>query len=107
MKKIILHSTLVFLCSAIYAQPGKLDSSFGINGIATNDSVLYFSTALQGDGKIVAAGSADNNFAVARFNVDGTLDSSFSGDGLQITDFGGFASSVAIQSDGKIVAAGS
>ncbi len=47
--------------------------------------------AIQGDGKIVAVGGngGDSDFALARYNPNGTLDTSFSGDGRQITDFGG------------------
>ena len=46
--------------------------------------------------------------ALARYNPDGSLDTSFSADGKQTTDFGGFdaANGVAIQADGKIVAVG-
>ena len=52
--------------------------------------------------------AADGDFAVARYNPDGTLDTSFAGDGKLTTDFGGYdeANGVAIQADGKIVAAG-
>ena len=67
--------------------------------------------ALQGDGKIVAVGdaaAASSDFALARYNPNGSLDTSFSGDGKQTTDFGGRdeASGVALQGDGKIVAVG-
>ena len=68
--------------------------------------------ALQGDGKIVAvgagSGAATSNFALARYNPNGSLDTSFSGDGKLTTDFGGVdeANGVAIQADGKIVAVG-
>ena len=48
--------------------------------------------ALQADGKIVAVGStstgSDGDFALARYNPNGSLDTSFSGDGKQTTDFG-------------------
>ena len=42
-------------------------------------------------------------------NLNGSLDTTFSGDGKQITDFGGddFSSSVALQTDGRIIVAGS
>ncbi len=69
--------------------------------------------ALQSDGKIVAVGTTgagDNDFALARYNPNGSLDTSFSGDGKQTTDFGGAdrsANGVAIQGDGKIVAVAS
>jgi len=68
---------------------------------------------VQPDGKIVAAGyvrlSHQNDFAVARYNPDGTLDRSFSADGRVHSDFDGkddVARAVAIQSDGRIVVAG-
>jgi uncharacterized delta-60 repeat protein len=73
--------------------------------------------AVQADGKIVLAGSADRgasttqgDFALARFNSDGTLDSTFGTAGKQTTDFGNspdFAEALAIQaSDGKLLVAG-
>jgi uncharacterized delta-60 repeat protein len=57
---------------------------------------------------LVAAGSTNNNFAVDRYNTNGSLDNTFSRDGKLITDFSGtdFAKSVLIQTDGKIVAVG-
>src|SRR5262249_56341958 len=68
---------------------------------------------VQPDGKIVAAGMAlgdlGSDFAVTRYNSDGTLDTSFGINGIVTTDFGGNfegAWSVALQTDGKIVAAG-
>jgi uncharacterized delta-60 repeat protein len=71
--------------------------------------------AIQSDGKIVAAGYSDASgnydFALARYNSNGTLDTTFNSSGKVLTDLSGsgsgdFASGVAIQSDGKIVAAG-
>ena len=69
--------------------------------------------ALQANGKIVAVGEASfgllgSDFALARYNPNGSLDTSFSGDGKQSTDFGDgdVANGVALQSDGKIVAVG-
>ena len=49
-----------------------------------------------------------DDFALARYNPNGSLDTSFSGDGKQTTDFGDgdVANGVAIQGDGKIVAVG-
>jgi uncharacterized delta-60 repeat protein len=51
--------------------------------------------ALQPDGRIVAVGTDDahpnGDFALARYNPNGSLDTSFSGDGKQTTDFGGSA----------------
>ncbi|MFC9388492.1 calcium-binding protein [Streptomyces venezuelae] len=68
--------------------------------------------ALQPDGKIVSVGYVGNtafDIGVARYNSNGTLDTTFSGDGMVTADFGGteFGNAVAVQPDGKIVAAGS
>ena len=65
--------------------------------------------AIQPDGKIVVAGSALGDFAVARYNRNGSLDKSFSGDGRQLTPFAAGdarARGLRIQSNGKIVVAG-
>ena len=55
--------------------------------------------------------TTDTQFALARYDMSGTLDPSFDGDGLVLTNFtngfDGADAGVAIQSDGKIVAAGS
>ncbi|WP_329275113.1 calcium-binding protein [Streptomyces sp. NBC_00691] len=68
--------------------------------------------ALQPDGKIVSVGYVGNtafDIGVARYNGDGSLDTTFSGDGMVTADFGGteFGNAVAVQPDGRIVAAGS
>ncbi len=70
--------------------------------------------ALQADGKIVLAGScatdqASSDFALVRYNQNGSLDTSFDGDGRVLTEFSGGidgANALALQTDGKIVAAG-
>ena len=64
--------------------------------------------AIQSDGKIVAAGGTPDDFALARYNPNGSLDSAFDGEGQVVTDFGGIEQGhgVAIQPDNKIVAAG-
>jgi uncharacterized delta-60 repeat protein len=97
---------------------GSLDPAFGVGGqVLTNFGGFSLanatSTAIQSDGKIVVAGVAANSvngdFAVARYNTDGSLDTTFNGTGKVLADFPyhyGFASSVALQSDGKIVVAG-
>jgi len=97
-----------------YNSDGSLDSSFdpAITPIGSS-SDFGNSVAIQSDGKIVVAGSSDNGaqrvFAVARYNTDGSLDSSFDSDGKVTTAIGSgdFAFSAAIQSDGKIVVVGS
>ena len=91
------------------------DEGFGEGGEVftnfpgSNDDVA-FDMALQADGRIILAGQTlfPTDFALARYHPDGSLDTSFSQDGLVTTDFGGFnaADAVAIQPDGRIVAAG-
>ncbi len=69
--------------------------------------------AIQANGRIVAVGFAGggatgSDFALARYNSNGTLDTSFSGDGRRRTNIGGTdgANGVALQGDGRIVAVG-
>jgi uncharacterized delta-60 repeat protein len=69
---------------------------------------------IQTDGKIVVAGYAyngnDYDFALTRYNTDGSLDTSFGGDGKVTTGFStdsnDYANGVALQDDGKIIAVG-
>jgi uncharacterized delta-60 repeat protein len=68
---------------------------------------------IQPDGKLVVMGAAsngtDNDFALVRLNSGGGFDTTFSGDGKVIVDFGGDdnGSAIALQpSDGKYVLAG-
>jgi uncharacterized delta-60 repeat protein len=78
----------------------------------TRGNDIAFGVAIQSDGKIVAAGRAGGSggrFALVRYNPDGSLDATFSGDGKVTTNFTAgddVALGVAIQADGKIVAAG-
>jgi uncharacterized delta-60 repeat protein len=96
---------------------GSLDTTFDGDGKRIDEfgnlSSFAQGVAIQPDGKIIVAGYADTSldldFAVMRFNADGTLDPSFGGDGKVTTDIGGddVGNAVAIQADGKIVVAGS
>ena len=97
---------------------GALDTSFNSTGKLTTaiGSFGDFAVALaiQPDGKIIAAGNSHNgsnsDFALVRYNSDGSLDTSFDTDGKLITAIGSsddFANALAIQPDGKIIAAGS
>jgi uncharacterized delta-60 repeat protein/uncharacterized repeat protein (TIGR01451 family) len=103
------------LPGAAVAAPGALDPSFGSGGEVTTDfggSDGAQAVAIQSDGKIVAVGGTfsfpSGDFALARYNADGSLDPSFGSGGKMTTDFGGFdaASAAVIQPDGRIVAAG-
>lgn len=95
---------------------GSLDSSFGTDGKVTTSfggNAMAFGVVLQPDGKAVAAGYAFNNgknrFAVTRYNVDGSLDTTFNGSGKVITSVSSGedeAHCLALQTDGKIVVGG-
>ena len=96
---------------------GSWDTSFSGDGKAIehfdNDDVFQ-AVAIQADGKIVAVGTSQfnhtaGNILLARYNTDGSLDTSFGGgDGWQVTDFSNQDRGwdVKIQSNGKIVVAG-
>jgi uncharacterized delta-60 repeat protein len=107
---------------ARYQSDGVPDAAFGDGGVVKTPLPGipgYYvggasAIALQRDGKIVLAGisisESDIDFAVARYNNDGSLDTSFGDAGWVITDFFGeydMAHDIAIQADGKIVVAGS
>ena len=100
-----------------YNANGTEDLTFGTDGKKTTDigtatDDYAFSVVMQSDGKIVVAGyfiNVRNNFAVARYNADGTEDLTFGTDGKQtmaISSWDNEAYSVVLQSDGKIVVAG-
>lgn len=88
---------------------GALDPGFGTGGRVVLPGVPFADMALQPDGKVVAIGSLGGDFLVARFNSDGTPDTSFDADGQRQVDMGGTADqaiAVTIQPDGKIVVVG-
>lgn len=99
-----------------YNSDGSRDSTFGTGGIVTtpisNGIPVANDMALQSDGKIVIAGSYtapgdDRDFLVMRYNTNGTLDTSFSGNGYVTRDVGDDnGNSVVILSDGKILVGG-
>ena len=110
--------TGTFVSLVRYLRDGGLDTSFGTAGklvtqVGTRSDAAA-AIALQADGKIVVAGSSDQNgtgldFLVLRYNADGTLDNGFGNGGKVVTAIGSDtdkAWAVAIQADGKIVVAG-
>jgi uncharacterized delta-60 repeat protein len=108
-----LHGSGEYFALARYNPNGSLDPSFSGDGRQRTDfggSDRASGVALQTDGKIVVVGNggAGDDFALARYNPNGSLDPSFSGDGRQTTDFGGgdAAHGMALQANGKIVAIG-
>ena len=113
---------------ARYLPNGQLDKAFGTGGLASAgfafDGDSGTAVAVQPDGKIIWVGSQGNpdfppggtfEFAVARFNPNGTLDASFGTGGQVSTEFFApplqgaqeFADAVLVQPDGKILVAGS
>lgn len=126
-----IFSTLAFMTccfGTVHSQaPGTFDNTFGANGIVLTNVLIAPGSpngnsddearamAIQSDGKIVVAGVVDDwtstgyDFSICRYNTDGTLDNTFSGDGKEKTIVSNnieFVSDVAIQSDGKIIVLG-
>jgi uncharacterized delta-60 repeat protein len=119
MKKITIISLIYFILfvNILYSQDGSLDTTFGSNGKVTttigslND--IGGAIAIQPDGKIVVAGYSENSsnadIAIARYNTNGSLDTTFDIDGKVTTDIANsndYLNAIAIQLDGKIVVAG-
>jgi uncharacterized delta-60 repeat protein len=97
---------------ARYNTNGSLDDTFDSDGKVTTDfgdGASVNDVAIQGDGKIVAAGETSSDFALVRYNTDGSLDTTFGGDGKVTTDFGGsvdLVEGIAIRGDRRLVAVG-
>ncbi len=109
------------LTSPIASHAGQLDATFGTGGKVTTPGSsggtgadVGTCTAVQGDGKVLVAGSADNGtddtLAVLRYTAGGVLDAGFGTGGKAIPSVDGImlarAMGMALQSDGKIVVAG-
>jgi len=91
---------------------GTFDTTFGGDGVIVTDFQASidgaYSIALQPDGKILVAGHSNYDFALAQYNVDGSLDASFGINGKVTTPIVGtnFGVSVKLQLDGKILVGG-
>lgn len=99
---------------ARYNTDGSFDSSFSGDGKQTTN----FSTSnakqsddwgnsvtIEKDGKILVDGRSDDYLSFARYNKDGSLDSTFDNNGTRKSNIGyGITSKIAVQNDGKIVA---
>ena len=88
---------------ARYNSEGTLDNSFDSDGKLTTDfdgrDDSAISVAIQADGKIVVVGwsysvATNNDIAMARYNANGSLDTSFDGDGKLTLGIGSSADSV-------------
>jgi uncharacterized delta-60 repeat protein len=109
---------LGFFALVRYNPDGTLDPSFGSGGRVRTDisggNDRARSMALQPDGKIIVAGTVvpiggKGDFGLARYDPNGTLDTTFGRGGMMMTDFSGQFDvnyAVAVQPDGQIIAAG-
>jgi len=87
------------LALARYNTDGTLDTTFDSDGMLTNNFGYYaygYSITIQTDGKILVAGTAFYGLALARYNTDGTLDTTFDTDGMLINKFGSNADGYSI-----------
>lgn len=115
-----------------YNTDGSRDNSFGSGGVFhnnpdghvhTGDTSNSLAVTIQSDGKIVAAGAGsyytgsgfDYQFAVARYNTNGSLDATFNGSGQEFINMspskpsgknGSAAYTVKVDAQGRIVTAG-
>lgn len=118
------HKLLLLLLAALpaFAQPGLIDASFGIDGKVVTGLSQYnnssaFAVAIQPDGKLLVGGTyisarGDNDFALVRYNANGTIDHTFGIEGKAVTDFVSvnnnysYIHSIHLQPDGKIIVLG-
>jgi uncharacterized delta-60 repeat protein len=111
-----IAANLVFQSEIIATYPhilkaGDLDPGFGTNGKVITDffrasSDIANNVFVQADKKIVVAGTSNGAFALAKYNSDGSLDTSFSDDGKNTANLDGNIFSAIQQSDGKFVVSG-
>jgi uncharacterized delta-60 repeat protein len=110
-KIIMVGGTFTDFILARFNADGSLDTGFGVSGKVETAMVPgaldeALAVALQSDGKIVVAGRTNLNFALARYDANGSLDATFGVGGRVVTGVLGTAFAVAIQPDNKIVAGG-
>jgi uncharacterized delta-60 repeat protein len=112
---IFLGAALLSSSALLMAQAGSLDPTFGTGGIVVTtfggvNNTFASAAAIQSDGKIVVAGLIPpaqdlGEQGLARYNTDGSLDSSFGTGGIVTTNVGA-ALGIAILADGKIIVGG-
>ncbi len=111
-------NTTQFFTMARLNPDGSLDPGFGNGGkvqtpFSGNESFVQ-TIAVQPDGKIVAGGYTVNfpngkDFAIVRYNTDGSIDTDFGDNGKVITTIsnnGDFITELIIELDGRITAGG-
>src|SRR6186997_2673703 len=88
LRILLLRRALCLLALNVHAAPGDLDASFGTGGKVTtpigNGNLYGNSVVMQSDGKIVVAGHSDSDFALVRYNTNGSPDTNF-GTGGRVT----------------------
>jgi uncharacterized delta-60 repeat protein len=97
-----------------YNPDGSLDATFGNGGIVVNDfgqglESYALEVIIQPDGRIIIAGESSYEFLVARYNSNGTLDTTFSGEGFALVNFSSnwdHGRDAVLQADGKIILVG-
>jgi uncharacterized delta-60 repeat protein len=97
-----------------YTAAGALDTSYNGDGIVIveisgSDWDYLHDLALDGNGRVIAAGTSNGKMGLARFTTSGYLDTSFSTDGKVQQGFGSYTTyinGVAIAADNKIVVTG-
>ncbi len=90
---------------------GTPDTAFSGDGVASAPLAgtdLGYAGTIDSAGRIYVAGFMSNNFGVARFRSDGTLDNTFSGDGIAQVSFGAnaYVAAITIDAQGRAVLAG-
>ena len=89
---------------------GSLDTTFSTTGMVTGfaSGSHAYAARVDGLGRITVAGDSGGDFALARYEPDGSLDTGFGSSGTITTDFGSsdWAFSIALTSDGGVIAAG-
>ena len=100
---------------ARYNPDGSLDATFGNGGTVENNfgqglESYALELIIQPDGKLVIAGESAYAFLVARYNSNGTLDTTFGNGGFREVNFGtdswDHGRDVVLQADGKIILVG-
>ncbi|MBU0486550.1 MAG: T9SS type A sorting domain-containing protein [Bacteroidetes bacterium] len=106
-------STRIDFALLRYYPDGSIDTTFGDEGrvitIISNDDDWAYSVSVQSDEKIILNGYANEDFAIVRYNTDGSIDSTFGTTGVIFIDYNGDLDrsySSVIQEDDKIIVAG-
>ena len=108
-KIVVVGTNMETITLVRYNANGTLNRNFGTNGTVTADAGngnTGNAVALQTDGKIIMAGTANHHMILERYKVNGLPDSSFGTNGKVTNNLFDNGNALAIQSDGKIIVAG-